>query len=97
MRDGINEKFRTQNHMRWCGYMHDSINEKVRTQDHMRWYGYKTTSAGRSGPTSRICARVCCVETGTVFTLAKFGKEAGSLVKVRWLGVTQIADLMKGT
>lgn len=33
MHDGVSEKFRTQDHMRWCGYMHDGINEKVRTQD----------------------------------------------------------------
>lgn len=91
---------RTQ-HKRWCRCIQDDINKKVRTQD-LRWFGYMMTSAGRSAhrttrTTNRICACVYCVETGIVFTLAKFGEEAGSLVKLRWLGVIQIADLMKRT
>lgn len=78
--------------------MLDDTNKKVRTQD-LRWFGYMMTSAGRSAhrTTSRICACVYCVEIGIVFTLAKFGEEAGSLVKLHRLGVIQIADLMKRT
>lgn len=101
--DGISEKVRTQDtahevvwiHAWWYQWEDQNIG-------HNTWGGVDAclmTSAGRLGhrTTSRISARVYWVEIGIVFTLAKFGEEAGSLVKLRWLNVIQIADLMKRT
>lgn len=37
MHDGISEKFRTQDHMRWCEYMMVSMRRSEHRTQHRRW------------------------------------------------------------
>lgn len=58
----------------------------------MTWIHDDISEKIRTQDHMQFCACVYCIEIGIVFILSRFGEEAGTLVKLCWLGVIKFVD-----